>query len=54
MRAFGNVVRIPTRLLTTGDEVYKQVNYRAAVKARAHLEASQRYGNDTAARAAFV
>ena len=54
LRAFGNVVRIPTRLLTTGDEVYKQVNYRAAVKARAHLEASQRYGNDTAARVAFV
>ena len=54
MRAFGNVVRVPTRLLTTTDEIYKQVNYRAAVKARAHMQAAERYGGDMAARAAFV
>ena len=53
-RTFGTMVRIPTRLLTTSDELFKQVNYRAALKARLHREASEKFGKNAKARAQYV
>lgn len=53
-RMFGGMVRIPTRLLTTSDELFKQVNYRAALKARLHREASEKFGKNAKARAEYV
>lgn len=37
----GNVVRVPSRLLTAEDEFFKQLNYRASVRARAWREGIQ-------------
>ena len=54
MRGFGNLVRIPTRLLTTGDEIFKQVAYRANLKARSHIEAGELFGGDVVARNDYV
>ena len=54
VRAFGNVVRTSTRLLNTGDETFKQINYRSAVKARAHVEGAERFGEDIVARNQYV
>ena len=54
MRGFGTMVRMPTRLLTTGDEVFKQINYRSALKARANIEARELFGDDIVARNDYI
>jgi hypothetical protein len=41
--ATGQVVRWPTRALTSADELFKQLNYRAAVRSQA-LEAAEKQG----------
>lgn len=52
-RYLGNVVRFPTRLLATEDEVFKQINYRAALKARLHTQA-RRMGLQGEKRAVWI
>jgi hypothetical protein len=36
----GNIVRLPSRALQTGDELFKQINYRASLYARLSTEAA--------------
>ena len=43
LRTVGSVVRAPTRLLQASDEMFKQINYRAALKSRLMVEASKRF-----------
>lgn len=38
----GGVVRLPSRMLNTGDEIFKQLNYRAKVNAMAIAKADER------------
>jgi len=53
VRFLGNAVRLPTRLLSTEDELFKQINYRAALKARLHTQA-RHMGLKGGNRAAWV
>lgn len=45
---FGNVIRIPSRILTGTDEFFKQVNYRSFAKAKATVEALEALGAESA------
>jgi hypothetical protein len=43
---FGNVVRVPSRILTGTDEFFKQINYRSYAKAKATIEGLEALGKD--------
>jgi hypothetical protein len=42
MNWMGNAIRLPTRFLTSADELFKQVNYRAYLREEAYRDAMQR------------
>lgn len=43
---FGNVVRVPSRILTGTDEFFKQITYRSYAKAKATIEGLEALGKD--------
>jgi hypothetical protein len=46
MEYLGKVVRLPSRLLLTGDELFKQLNFRANLYSKLHTEALERFGKN--------
>lgn len=50
----GNLINLPSRLLTTSDEVFKQMNYRSQFRGGLMQKAVEMFPDDQAARAQWV
>lgn len=50
----GKAIRLPSRMLLTGDELFKQLNYRADLYARLYRQGVALYGDDAARIAQHV
>jgi hypothetical protein len=46
MEYLGRVIRLPSRFLLTGDEFFKQLNFRANLYAKLHTEALEKFGRN--------
>jgi hypothetical protein len=54
IRTLGKGVRLPSRFLGAEDELFKQINYRSALKAHLHTQALQKFPKDAAKRAEWI
>lgn len=46
MEYLGRVIRLPSRFLLTGDEFFKQLNFRSNLYAKLHTEALEKFGRN--------